>query len=247
MPGHDFSRVNMREFLTALAKRLKKNNASKVAYDRIKGKAGEPDAGDKERPLTSARLRANIQRLLDKATCLVAETGDSWFAGLKMNLPEGARFEFQMQWGSIGWATPAVLGLSIGHGKSRRVIAMIGDGSFQLTAQEVSTMIRYSANPIIFLINNGGYTIEAEIHDGPYNTIKNWNYADLVQSFNAQDGNGFSVRVTNEAELEDAIAKAVKHDAPSLIECIIDRDDCTKQLLQLGSRIAATNSRPPKA
>ena len=247
VPGHDFSRVNMPEFLSALAKQLKKNNAAKSAYDRVKGKAAEPEAGDKQRPLTSARLRSNIQKLLDKSTCLVAETGDSWFAGLKMSLPEGANFEFQMQWGSIGWATPAVLGLSLAYGKSRRVIAMIGDGSFQLTAQEVSTMIRYSVNPIIFLINNGGYTIEAEIHDGPYNTIKNWNYADLVQAFNASDGNGFSARVANEAELEDAIAEAVKRDAPSLIECIIDRDDCTKQLLQLGSRVAATNARPPKA
>lgn len=35
-------------------------------------------------------------------------------------------------------------------------------------------MIRYGQNPIIFLINNGGYTIEVEIHDGPYNVIKNW-------------------------------------------------------------------------
>jgi len=58
-----------------------------------------------------------------------------------------------------------------------RVIAAIGDGSFQLSAQEVSTMIRYELRPIIFLINNRGYTIEVEIHDGPYNNIKNWDYA----------------------------------------------------------------------
>jgi TPP-dependent 2-oxoacid decarboxylase len=246
LPGHDFSHINMREFLLALAKQIKKNNTSKLAYDRIKGKASEPEAGDTKRPLTSARLRANVQKLLDKSTCLVAETGDSWFAGLKMSLPEGANFEFQMQWGSIGWATPAVLGLALGHGKSRRIVAMIGDGSFQLTAQEVSTMIRYSVNPIIFLINNGGYTIEAEIHDGPYNIIKNWHYAELVKVFNAEDGRGFSARVNNESELLAAIETAMKHSAPSLIECIIDRDDCTKQLLQLGSRVAATNARPPK-
>jgi len=49
---------------------------------------------------------------------------------------------------------------------------MIGDGSFQMTAQEISTMIRYGVNPIIFLLNNRGYTIEVQIHDGPYNNIK---------------------------------------------------------------------------
>lgn len=38
-------------------------------------------------------------------------------------------------------------------------------------------MIRYHVDPIIFLINNYGYTIEEEIHKGSYNKIKNWNYA----------------------------------------------------------------------
>ena len=54
----------------------------------------------------------------------------------------------------------------------RLLDALIGDGSFQLTAQEVAQMIRRKLPVIIFLINNHGYTIEVEIHDGPYNNIK---------------------------------------------------------------------------
>jgi TPP-dependent 2-oxoacid decarboxylase len=49
----------------------------------------------------------------------------------------------------------------------RRVIAMIGDGSFKLTAQELSTMIRYGMRPIIILVNNHGYIIEDAIQEGP--------------------------------------------------------------------------------
>ena len=37
-------------------------------------------------------------------------------------------------------------------------------------------------------MNNHGYTIEVEIHDGPYNNIKNWDYAGLINAFNAEDG-----------------------------------------------------------
>ena len=73
---------------------------------------------------------------------------------------------------------------------SRRVIALIGDGSFQLTAQEVAQMIRRKLPVVIFLVNNHGYTIEVEIHDGPYNNIKNWDYAGLIQVFNAEEGAG---------------------------------------------------------
>jgi TPP-dependent 2-oxoacid decarboxylase len=115
-----------------------------------------------------------VQHLLDANSQLVVETGDSWFNGQKLHLPQCAGYHFQMQYGSIGWATGATLGVALGAGPEHWTIALIGDGSFQLTAQEVSTMIRYGTNPIIFLLNNRGYTIEVEIHDGPYNNIKNW-------------------------------------------------------------------------
>lgn len=42
-------------------------------------------------------------------------------------------------------------------------------GLLQMTAQDVGTMMRFGAAPIIFLVNNAGYAIEIEIHDGPYN------------------------------------------------------------------------------
>lgn len=44
----------------------------------------------------------------------------------------------------------AVLGLALAHKGEKRVIGMIGDGSFQCTAQELSTMIRYKTNPIMY-------------------------------------------------------------------------------------------------
>jgi len=128
----------------------------------------------------------------------------------------------------------------------RRVIACIGDGSFQMTAQEVSTLVRYGLKSVIFLMNNGGYTIEVEIHDGPYNVIKNWNYADLVQLFNTSGGQAWGCRVTTEGEAEDAINKALSHDGLSLIEVVLDKDDCSKDLLEWGARVAANNSRPPR-
>jgi Thiamine pyrophosphate enzyme, C-terminal TPP binding domain len=83
---------------------------------------------------------------------------------MALRLPGKARFEIEMQWGSIGWAVPATFGYAVGA-SSRRTIALIRDGSFQLTAQEVAQMIRRKLPVIIFLINNHGYTMEVEIHD----------------------------------------------------------------------------------
>lgn len=64
-----------------------------------------------------------------------------------------------------------------------------------MTAQDVSTMLRSGQKTIIFLINNGGYTIEVEIHDGPYNVIKNWNYTALVDAMHNGEGKCWTTKV----------------------------------------------------
>jgi TPP-dependent 2-oxoacid decarboxylase len=243
--GLRFHNVRLDDFLAALAARAPRKEASMLAYRRLHESAAPaaPVAADSKLALRD--LRAHVQALLDADTHLVVETGDSWFNGQKLQLPAGAGYHFQMQYGSIGWSTGATLGVSIGAGAAKRVVALIGDGSFQLTAQEVSTMIRYGANPIVFLLNNRGYTIEVEIHDGPYNNIKNWDYAGLVEVFNAGEGNGLGLKANTSAELATAIERARSHNGLVLIECALDRDDCTKELLEWGSRVAAANSRPP--
>lgn len=197
-------------------------------------------------PLTNDEMTRQIQALVDAKTTLTAETGDSWFNAVRMNLPDGARVELEMQWGHIGWSVPSAFGNAMGS-QDRRHLLMVGDGSFQLTAQEVAQMVRYELPVIIFLVNNRGYVIEIAIHDGPYNYIKNWDYAGLMEVFNAGEGHGLGLHARTGAELSDAITKAVANKkGPTLIECSIARDDCTQQLVEWGKRVAATNARPPK-
>jgi pyruvate decarboxylase/indolepyruvate decarboxylase len=177
---------------------------------------------------------------------LLVETGDSWFNGMYLRLPAGARFEIEMQWGSIGWAVPASFGYAMGLDADRRLVSVIGDGSFQLTAQEVANMIRHGQRNLIFLVNNRGYVIESEIHDGPYNYIKNWDYAGLMAAWNAEDGHGLGLKATTGVELARAIETACRHEGgPVLIECQIAHDDCSPQLLKWGTRVAIANERPP--
>ncbi|KAG5069089.1 hypothetical protein JHK85_001466 [Glycine max] len=156
------------------------------------------------------------------------------------------RYEFQMQYGSIGWSVGATLGYAQAV-PEKRVISCIGDGSFQVTAQDVSTMLRNEQKTIIFLINNGGYTIEVEIHDGPYNVIKNWNYTGLVDAIHNGEGKCWTTKVTCEEELVEAIQTATgdKKDCLCFIEVIVHKDDTSKELLEWGSRVCAANGRPP--
>ncbi|GHO46100.1 alpha-keto acid decarboxylase family protein [Ktedonospora formicarum] len=249
-PQADYTEIALAEFLSALAKQVRKNDKTLIQFRREVRKAHEETEAHvaiENAPLTRVELCRQIQNDIDEKTTLLVETGDAWFNGMSMHLPGGARFEIEMQWGSIGWAVPATFGYAMGLERDRRLVSLIGDGSFQLTAQEVANMIRYGQHNLIFIVNNRGYVIESEIHDGPYNYIKNWDYAGLISVFNAEDGHGLGLKATTGKELADAIKKARKHrGGPVLIECQIAHDDCSPQLLKWGTKVAVANERPPR-
>ncbi|KAL1819135.1 hypothetical protein ACET3Z_014004 [Daucus carota] len=244
--GPTFGCVLMKDFLQALAKRIKHNTTAFENHYRIYVPEGLPPKSAPEEPLRVNVLFQHIQNMLSGDTAVIAETGDSWFNCQKLKLPKGCGYEFQMQYGSIGWSVGATLGYAQAD-KNKRVIACIGDGSFQVTAQDVSTMLRWDQNPIIFLLNNGGYTIEVVIHDGPYNAIKNWNYTALVDAIHNGEGKCWTAKVRCEEDLVEAIKTALgdKKDCLCFIEVICHKDDTSKELLEWGSRVSAANSRPP--
>jgi len=247
-PKAEYGCVYMKELLEALANdpKLKPNTKSVEAYNRIyETPAPIQKSQNSTNKLMTKHVLRGVQSLLNSTSAVIAETGDSWFNGQKLKLPAGVPYEFQMQYGSIGWSVGATLGLALALSDKRRCIAMIGDGSFQMTAQEVSTMIRYECNPIIFLLNNRGYTIEVEIHDGIYNDIKNWDYKGLVEAFAHGEGKLKTFLVNTEAELDEALEFCQQNTEHLVfIECTLDRDDCSKELLEWGTRVATANGRP---
>jgi indolepyruvate decarboxylase len=98
-------------------------------------------------------------------------------------------------------------------------------------------MIRNHLKPVIFLINNDGYTIERVITDRSYNDIQPWQYHKLVDIF----GGGLGLDVRTEGELEDALGKAATADGLVFIEIHTGRLDCAKSLRSAGRQMARAN------
>ena len=101
-------------------------------------------------------------------------------------------------WFSIGHMLPAALGAAMAQQRSPRsnedtkrgrVVLLDGDGSFQVTAQELSTIIHQRLNVTIFIINNEGYAYERLIHnpDADYHDVAPWNYLSLPAAFGAAE------------------------------------------------------------
>jgi TPP-dependent trihydroxycyclohexane-1,2-dione (THcHDO) dehydratase len=115
------------------------------------------------------------------------------------------------------------------------VAPCVGDGAFQMTGQELSSIARYGLNPIVFVLNNKGYTTERFIHEGPYNDVHEWAYHLMPTVLRA----GWGTEVRNEGELEEALSQALTNtNSFSLINVHLDKMDRSKALERLGSRLA---------
>ena len=100
----------------------------------------------------------------------------------------------------------------------------MANGSFQVSAQELSTILRHDYKPVIFLINNGGYTIERGYlgKTEPYNDIANWAYADLPKAF-CPDTSAQSFVVKTSGDLQNALS--APNDTMIFVESIMDPYD----------------------
>jgi hypothetical protein len=82
----------------------------------------------------------------------------------------------QTVYGSIGYATGAAVGAFKAiqeTGQYKRCILVTGEGSLHLTVQAFADLLKLGLNPIVFVLNNDGYTVERLIHgrDAPYNKL----------------------------------------------------------------------------
>ncbi|PYI04767.1 putative pyruvate decarboxylase [Aspergillus sclerotiicarbonarius CBS 121057] len=245
VPGAEWNDVLLKDFLVHLAAKLPQSPRS-VVEDKRRGRDRiAPLRAHGTSTLTRKEISRQIENILTADSTLFVDIGDSWFDAIQMGLARGARVEVQMQWAHTGWSIPAAFGYALGD-PDRKVVILVGDGAFQMTAQEVSQMTRYQTPVALFVINNRGYTVDVEVGDGIANNIKNWDYTTFLDALNSDDGYGRGYKVTKAGQLQQAIEHGlVNRRGPTLIECCIDRADCSRELVVWGHLLGEANKRQP--
>ncbi|WP_071664725.1 alpha-keto acid decarboxylase family protein [Francisella frigiditurris] len=171
-----------------------------------------------------------VLKFLKNTDSLVVETGSSSLNMPKLPLPEGVKYYNQTLWGSIGWATPATLGVALANPETRTIL-ITGEGSHQLTLNELGVMGRYKINPIIFCINNDGFMVERALEldpDPSYDDLAQLNYKDLPKAFGCNDW--LTIKVKTGEELAEALKKAREHTSGVYIEVITGKYDYSDTL-----------------
>ena len=181
-------------------------------------------AGAADEPTSSTNFYPRLQRRLRAGDTVVIETGTAMFHLNPMRLPAGVDAQSQGLWGSIGWATPATLGIVMAKTAGRTWL-VTGDGSHQLTCNELAVMGRYGVTPVIIVLNNGLYGIEDVISERghPYDDLAPVQYHLLPAAFGCS---GWLTRkVTTVAELDAALDAVDAHDGAAYLEVMIPDEE----------------------
>jgi indolepyruvate decarboxylase len=228
---HVYENVKLRHFMEGLMKaKIGPNRKFKAPRQEIPGYTARPPA-----KITVRRFFARMNHFLDEKSVVICDIGDSLFGAADLTIHKHTEFLSPAYYTSMGFAIPAAVGAQLNR-PGRRPIVFVGDGAFQMTGQELSTIVKEGLNPIVFVLNNKGYSTERFIQDGPYNDIHDWAFHKIPTVLRA--GTGYEVRT--EGDLEDVL-KAVDKDpkAFSIVNVHLDPYDRSTAMERLGKRLGA--------
>ncbi|ROW00234.1 hypothetical protein VSDG_03451 [Cytospora chrysosperma] len=244
----EYPGVTMRGVLRKLISRVETSRISAVPSPAVENEAAANDDGSQT--ITQAWFWPRIGEYLREGDIVVTETGTANFGIWETKFPASVTALNQNLWGSIGWSVGACQGAALAArdaGADRRTVLFVGDGSFQLTAQEVSTMVRLGLRVTIFCICNGGYTIERFIHgvDAAYNDIAAWRFKDVPAAFGATGEQATALVARTKADVEGLLTDPGFNDARNLqfVELHMPRMDAPRPLVMVADAAAKNNAK----
>jgi len=191
-------------------------------------------------PLTQDAYWKAMQNFLRPGDVIIVEDGTSSAGCGRLTLPDDCTYiTGAFVWCSIGYATGALLGAILAS-PGRRHILLTGEGSLQMTVQEISTVMRHDLKPFIFVNQNSGYTVERAVlgKDAKYNDVANWRYSELPNVF-SREKKAETYVVQTSSELQEVLDSP--HSGMVFVECVMNKYDAPLDLILGGHAIADTD------
>jgi len=189
-------------------------------------------------PITVIRLMDRLDEQLADGTVVIADVGDSLFGATELTTRGKTEFISPAYYTSMGFAVPAALGVHVAR-PGDRVVAIVGDGAFQMTGLEFSNLVRNKFPTVVIVLDNKGYGTERLLHPGDwkFNDVPQWQFHKLPELVGG--GKGYLIRT--EGEFDAALNAAWKERTePSILQVIIDKSDCSRALSRLAERMSKT-------
>lgn len=218
---HHFENVLLQDFINGLieaplVRRREPTSVIELNNNRDKTRYHTHDFSSvRGQKITVKRLFERLNFSITDNAIVIADVGDSLFGALDLTIHGQTEFLSPAYYCSMGFAVPAAIGAQLAN-PTLRPIVIVGDGAFQMTGMEISTITRFALNPIIIVLNNNGYGTERPMIDGPFNDILPWNYYRIPEII----GHGKGFVIETEGQFEESLSSAEKIYSQEL--CILD-------------------------
>jgi len=228
---HNYAHVRLQDFLEGL---INGDIIPRTPHNLPQPRSLQAFSAVHGRKITVKRLFERLNWALADDTVVIADVGDALFGGLDLVTHQRTEFLSPAYYLSMGFAVPASIGAQLGN-PNLRPLVLVGDGAFQMTGLEVSTIARLGLNPIIVVLNNYGYATERPIQDGPFNDLQLWQYSLLPKIV----GGGRGTTVRTEDELDTALEDARAYqEGFTIIDVQLDPHDSSLALQRLTQSLA---------
>ena len=233
---HHYRDVRLDDFIRGLIDRKLKVARTPVphAVAPVRRRSARPRPATQ---LTSRPLFGRLNQMLAEYAdmTVIADIGDSLFGAADLEMHRHTEFLSPAYYTSMGFGVPAAVGASMANPKAR-ILVIVGDGAFQMTGMELSTIARHGLNPIVVVLNNHGYTTERFLLDGPFNDIQDWAYHKVPEVVGARPGAGGPHR--RRARCRPAGRPGEHWPSFSLINVHLDPYDRSPALERLAQRLS---------
>ena len=236
---------NVKDTLNDILKFLDKNNHKnwiakfgefyEIEFDKVIDREYNKKSGG----LSMAEVIKSINDNTNGESILVTDVGQhqmvacryTKFNQSKSNITSGGL-------GTMGFALPAAFGAKIGD-PDREVIAVIGDGGFQMTIQELGTIFQSKAAVKIVILNNNFLGMVRQWQQLFFD--KRYASTEMINPDFVAIAKGYFIeakKVEKREKLNDEIKKMIEHKGPYLLEVIIEKEDNVFPMIPSGSSVS---------
>ena len=181
------------------------------------------EGDDRGHGVNSASVFATLNRLVPDDAVIAVDVGNHAYSfGRYFETRGSQRVLMSGYLGSIGFGYPAAMGAWAATGGERPIVAVTGDGGFGQYMGEITTAVKHDMRICHVLLNNGQLgKISKEQRAGEWDvwqtSLHNPDFSKYAELCGA-----LGIRVSDRADLDEAIARALEHDGPSLVEVMTD-------------------------
>jgi len=141
--------------------------------------------------------------------------------------------------GTMGFGLPAAIGAQVAN-PNKKVLAVVGDGGFQMTFQELMLIKEYNLPVKIFIINNSYLGMVRQwqelFHEKRYSSVDlsyNPDFIKIGEAYGIK-----SIQLKNKKDLKKNLKKILESDEAVLVECIVEKEENVYPMIPAGKDVS---------